>query len=83
MLSWPDAGHLFYTILLWRLRICYGLRREGRIVFSPDDIILPDLVGAGARLMTGWDNWSGNYLLSEDEAGDMLLKRVAGSGKTS
>ena len=69
-LSWPDAGHLFFTaLILWRLRLFHGLRRTGRMVYSSGDIILPDLVGPGVRLMTGWDDWSGYYLLSEDEAG--------------
>jgi hypothetical protein len=77
MLSWPEAGRLFYAALLWRLRRFHGLRHSGRVVVSPGNIILPDLVGPGIRIKSGWDNWSGYYLLSEDEFGDSLLKRLA------
>ena len=49
----------------------------GRGVVSPDDIILPDFVTAGLRLEAGWDNWSGYYVLSEDEVGDTFLMRLA------
>lgn len=45
-------------------------------MYSPDDIILPDLVGAGIRLKSGWDNWSGYYLLAEDDLGDLFLGRI-------
>jgi hypothetical protein len=78
IVSWPNAGHSFYIRLHLWLRLRHGLRREGRIVSSPDNIILPDLVGAGVRLNSGWDNWSGYYLLSTDNAGDQALERIFG-----
>jgi hypothetical protein len=77
-LSWPSAGHSFYTLLCWWLRLRHGLRSSGRsVVSAPDQSILPDLVAVGFRLSAGWDNWSGYHLLSEDEAGDRFLKRLA------
>ena len=78
MVNWPDAGHNFYNLLCLWLRVRYRLRGEGQSVFSPDDIILPDLVGEDIRLSRGWDNWSGYYLLASDEAGDRLLKQTFG-----
>lgn len=81
MVSWPDAGHLFFTVLCAWLRLRHGLRREGRVICSPGDIILPDLVGRGVRLKSGWDNWSGYYLLAEDEAGDTFLKRFTSDAR--
>lgn len=76
-LSRPSAGPLLYSLLCWRLRLRHGLRREGREVISPDDIILPDFVTAGLRLGAGWDNWSGYYLIAQDGAGDTFLERLA------
>jgi len=77
MVSWPDAGHSFYTMLCSWLWLRHGLRRTGKTVYSPVDIIiLPDLVGAGVRLESGWDNWSGYHFLSVDQAGDLFLRRT-------
>ena len=76
LVGWPEASPLFFDALRVWLRLGYGLRREGRTIYSPDgDMILPDLVGAEVRLKSGWDNWSGYYLLSEDDAGDRFLRR--------
>jgi hypothetical protein len=78
-LSWPSAGHWFYTLLWWRLRLRHGLRRSGpSMVSMADVIILPALFAAEFRLSAGWDNWDGYYLLAEDEAGDRFLGRFAG-----
>ncbi|WP_165228358.1 hypothetical protein [Aquisphaera insulae] len=77
-LSWPDAGPLFYRALLVRLRLLHGLRRSGRSVESPDAVLLPDLVGNGIRLLTGWDHWSGYSLLAVDQAVDDMLRRLSG-----
>lgn len=76
MVNWPCAGHLFYDLLCGWLRLRHGLWRSGQAVYSPDDIILPDLVGEGIRLKSGWDNWSGYYLLAEDDLGDLFLGRI-------
>ena len=75
MVNWPDARHSFYVLLSGWLSLRHGLRRAGHWVVSPDDIILPDFVGKDIRLKSGWDNWSGYYLLSEDRAGDEFLRR--------
>jgi hypothetical protein len=76
MVNWPDAGHRFYALLCAWLRFRHGLGRKGETVYAPGDIILPDLVGAGIRLKSGWDNWSGYYLLSDDHPGDVFLRRT-------
>jgi hypothetical protein len=75
--NWPASGHSFFVLLRGWLRLRHGLRRSGRQVLSPDAIILPGLVGDGFRLRSGWDIWSGYYLLSEDRLGDLFLKRLA------
>ncbi len=80
MVSWPDAGLSFYILLRGWLRLKYGLRQSGHTVYSPDDIILPDLVGGGVRLKAGWDNWGGYHLLSEDHPGDLFLKWTLAQG---
>lgn len=76
MVSWPDAGHSFYTLVCGWLWLKHGLRRSGNMVYSPDLIILPDLVGAGVRLHTGWDYVNGYYFLSADQPGDLFLRRT-------
>ncbi len=76
MVNWPDAGHWFFTMRLVWLRLRHGLRRGGVGVDSAGDLILPDLVGAEIRLKSGWDNWSGYSLLSQDHAGDRFLRRT-------
>src|SRR4051794_14237922 len=80
MVSWPDAGHSSYVLLRGWLRLRHGLRSRGEIVDSPDDVILPDLIGVGVRLKSGWDNWSGYYLLSQDHAADRFLRRTLAQG---
>jgi hypothetical protein len=76
-LSWPRAGLLSFTLLCGWLRLRCGLRREGTIIVSPDLIILPDLVSQDLRLDVGWDIWDGYHLLSNDQAGDAFLRRLA------
>src|SRR4051794_4883516 len=80
MVNWPGAGHSFYVVLCGWLRLRHGLRRRGQTVYSPDDIILPDLVGRGLCLKSGWDNWSGYHLLSEDDPGDRFIRRIFAPG---
>ena len=75
ILSWPDADHDFFTLLCLWIRLRYKLRRVGHSVYSPHELILPDLVGSGFKLKRGWDNWSGYHLLAEDHAGDEFLRR--------
>jgi hypothetical protein len=77
MLSWPHAGHGFFTLVCPLFRFKYSLRRMGHTVYSPYEMILPGLVGPGFRLKAGWDDFSGNYLLSEDRAGDEFLRRFS------
>jgi hypothetical protein len=77
MLRWPTAGHLFYVVLCWKLRLRHGLRRTGRQVVLYPDVLLPDFVGGDLRLNSGWDNWNGYHLVSMDEPGDLFLERLA------
>ena len=42
-----------------------------------DEVIAPDFVRDNIRLLAGWDNWSGYYLLSENAAGDDFLSVYA------
>jgi hypothetical protein len=76
-LNWPTAGRLSYTLLCWRLQFRHGFRRAGDQIAGYGEVIFPAFVRGGLRLLSGWDNWSGYYLLSEDEAGDEFLKLLA------
>jgi hypothetical protein len=79
ILSWPDASADFFAVLCFWLRLKYKLRRVGHGVYSPYEMILPDLVSPGFRLNAGWDNFLGYHLLSEDHAGDEFLRHLAGT----
>ena len=50
-----------------------GFIRQGEVVIGMDEGILPSLVKDDVSISAGWDNWSGNYLLSESREGDELL----------
>ncbi len=75
---WPDASRSFYTWLCLWLKLRYGLRRSSRnTMYAPDDsIMMPDFVGDGFRLLSGWNTKDGYCLQAKDPAGDLFLKRV-------
>ena len=53
-----------------------GFEREGEAVLGMDEGILSSFVKGGLTIAAGWDNWSGNYLLSESQAADEVLKQI-------
>ncbi len=78
MLNWPEADDGFFTLFRFWIRLKYKFRSVGETVYSPDVIILPDLVSPHLRLRAGWDIWCGYHLLSHDQASDEFLRRVHG-----
>ena len=73
----PDA---LWELLEVRLVNEYGLKRVGSIVIGVSERIHLNFECPAFTLASGWDNWSGHYLLSESEAGDRFLKTLFDRG---
>jgi hypothetical protein len=78
ILSWPDADFAYWTLLCAWLRVKHGLQKQGQPIVSFDDVILPDLVGNGIHLESGWDCWIGYHLLAKDGDSDDFLRMFSG-----
>ena len=59
-----------------RLENVLGFVREGSTHQGFDEAIFPNFVSANCILEAGYDNWSGNYLLSQSAEGDKLLQEI-------
>ncbi len=53
-----------------------GFMREGEAVAGMDEGIMPSFVKNDISISAGWDNWSGNYLLSESNEADKVLTKL-------
>lgn len=81
-------GHLFlefgdYDSKLWEeisrhLEAELGFNRVGDAVVGCDEGIRQSFERNGLLISAGWDNWSGDYLLSESSLGDELLQSLFG-----
>ena len=49
----------------------------GTPIIGLDEGILPSYVRGEISIAAGWDNWSGNYLLAENEQADSVLAELA------
>jgi len=76
--SWPTAGRVFYACLCGRLKLVHGLRRsrQAALLALNGSVLMPDFVGDGFRLRSGWNSEDGYFLHARDEAGDQFLERV-------
>ena len=54
----------------------WGFSRDGPSVFGMDEGISPNFVRSEIVLAAGWDNWSGQYLLSNSKDGDEILRQI-------
>ncbi|KJZ64163.1 hypothetical protein [Pseudomonas fluorescens] len=54
----------------------WGFRRVGSVVIGLDEKIYPSFQRSDLTLATGWDIWSGHYVLSECAAGDGFLRKL-------
>ena len=50
--------------------------RAGNKVAGLDEGIFPSFVNGDVCIEAGWDNWSGNYLLSTCSGGDQVLNEL-------
>lgn len=53
-----------------------GFARIGATAVGLDEGNTQDFMKDGIRISTGWDNWSGEYLLSTSDDGDALLTEL-------
>lgn len=53
-----------------------GFIREGGEVMGMDEGIMPSFVKNDISISAGWNNWSGNYLLSESNKADEVLTKL-------
>jgi hypothetical protein len=58
------------------LEIDWGFRRQGPAVLGVDEGISPNFVRGEIVLAAGWDNWSGQYLLSTSKDEDEILRQI-------
>jgi len=70
-----------YDSLEWFRAVAFleeelGFSSAGKVVMGPGESILPSFVKDDISIRAGYDNWSGNYLLSESAKGDELLKSL-------
>lgn len=68
-----EAGWLSITKELISLQ---GLKRTGSPATAVSEQIHHDFQCAEFSLASGWDNWSGHYLLSDSMAGDVFLRKL-------
>lgn len=68
-----DSCWLSLAENLIRLR---GFKRSGSPVISVDEKIHQSFQCAEFSLVSGWDHWSGHYLLSDSVQGDLFLQNL-------
>ena len=76
MLDFGDYDSVPYQQVCSKLENEFGFSRHGATVAGFDEGIGPSFLHAELEISTGWDNWSGSYLLSNSDAGDAILRRL-------
>jgi hypothetical protein len=76
-------GHLMLTIrnrglfnilyLRFILQVRHGFCRKGDHIILPDEGIGPDYICGKICLHTGYEHFSGLYIMSDDDAGDKFI----------
>ena len=75
-LNLNDESSECWPQIVARLESEFGLRRVGAKVLGVSEGIHPSFEGPEFTLLAGWDNWSGEYLLSESASGDAFLRKL-------
>jgi hypothetical protein len=68
-LATPDFLQVAANVL--RVRFGFSLAPEPLVGF---DQVITDCERDGVKLLLGWDNWSGFYVMADAAAGDNLVK---------
>jgi hypothetical protein len=67
-----DSPEWFEAVFL--LESEQGFQRTGEAVMVMDEGVMPSFVKGEISIEAGWNNWSGNYLLSASKDGDEVIK---------
>jgi hypothetical protein len=71
--SLPDSYWFSIVELLENQK---GFSRSGKSVLGFDEKIYQSFVSESFSLSSGWDNWSGHYLLADSAEGDYFLRQL-------
>jgi hypothetical protein len=74
-LEFDDSPDTLWEAALERLS-AEAFRETGEPVLGPGQSIFPSYVRWSVLLLSGWDEWSGNYLLATCEDGDTFLEQL-------
>ena len=58
------------------LEVALGFVRQGKTVFGLEQGVEPSFLRDEVEISTGWDNWSGRYLLANSDPGDAILRHL-------
>jgi len=75
-LDFNDAPETCWRGVAIRLGNEFGFVREGQALCGVDEAIFPNFVSSTCTIKAGYDNWSGNYLLSQSAEGDIVLQKL-------
>lgn len=74
-LDFDDSPEVLWEEVIAHL-LAEGFVRDGVAVLGPGQSIFPGFVREGIALSAGWDEWSGNYLLSHSDDSDSFLNSL-------
>ena len=74
-LEFDDSPEELWEAALERIK-AEAFHETGESVLGPGQSIFPCYVRWSILLMSGWDEWSGNYLLATCEDGDAFLEKL-------
>ena len=75
-LEFGDDESMLWKEISHHLQAELGFDRVGDGVIGCDEGIRQSFERDGLIISAGWDNWSGDYLLSESSLGDKLLQSL-------
>lgn len=75
-LEFSDCDSVLYPQACATLESQQGFTRHGSTSAGLDEGITPSFFRADLEIFTGWDNWSGCYLLANSDAGDAVLRHL-------
>jgi len=76
-LSIRNRGLFNILLLRFILQVRHRFRRKGGHIILPDEGAGPDYIRGEIRLQTGYEHYSGLYILSSDDEGDRFLSKLS------
>ena len=75
-LDFGDYDSVLYQQACAKLENELGFIKRGETVAGLDEGVGPSFFRAELEISTGWNNWSGSYLLANSDAGDAILRHL-------